>query len=436
LVRVQVDTAIDDNASSPPRTIEGHELTAGGREFSYTLESLDKDVTLCFTLFDSDGIKSREPVRLGLAAVADQAPQVSVQLDGVGAAITPQARVTVAGRVSDDYGLGRIWFEHGVDEDISETTTIKAPDGHPAELRCDPRETALEVRELKLKPGQKLSLCVKASDLCSLRKGPNTGAGERWLLDVVTPDQLQMMLKARELVLRQRFDAVIQETTETKDLLARMDFAQGNASGESSPGVNGEEKKDSKPAPPDDKPRSAEKPSRAGSEPDDEPTEERSADSPEQRLALHMLRVQRALTNCRKNAQETLGIAEGIDDIRLQLVNNRIDTEELKARLQAGIADPLKKIAAEMFPELERRLDALQAVLEDMKVAPAARDSAQKQAEAVLLSMQHVLDRMVELQDYNEMVEMLRDIIKMQDQLHRQTEERNRQKFRDLLKEK
>ena len=435
LVSVQLDTAIDDSAPIPPRLVEGKELAAGGREFSYTVESLDKDMTLLFTLLDSDGIKGREPVRLGLAAIADQSPQVAVQLDGVGAAITPQARVAVAGRVSDDYGIGGIWFEHGVDQDKCEITTIRTPDGHPAEVKLDPRETALEVRDLKLRPGQKLLLCVKASDLCDLGKGPNSGAGERWLLDVVTPDQLQMMLKARELVLRQRFEAVIQETTETRDLLARMDFAQANSSAESAPGVKDQEKKDSAPAS-GAKPQNAAKPARAGSEPDDEPADERSADSAERRLALHMLRVQRALTNCRKNAQETLGIAEGIDDIRMQLVNNRIDTEELKERLQSGIADPLKNIAAHMFPELERRLDALQAVLEDVKLAPAARDNAQKQAETVLLSMQHVLDRMVELQDYNEMVEMLRDIIKMQDQLHRQTEERNKQKFRDLLKDK
>ena len=128
-------------------------------------------------------------------------------------------------------------------------------------------------------------------------------------------------------------------------------------------------------------------------------------------------------------------MAEAIDDIRMQLVNNRIDTEELKERLQSGIADPLRKIGGEMFPELERRLDALQTGLEDAKLAPAARDNAEKQADAVLLSMQHVLDRMIELQDYNEMVEMLRDIIKMQDQLRQQTEQRNKQKFRDLLKE-
>ncbi len=434
LVRVQIDAAVEDNTSAPPILIEGKDLTADRRGFSYTLESLDKDTTLLITLLDSDGIRSRDPVRLGLAAIADQAPQLAAQLDGIGTAITPQARVGVAGRISDDYGIGKVWFEHAVDQEKYQITAIKAPDGHPAEFKLDPRDAALEVRELKLKPGQKLFLCVKASDLCDLGKGPNVGASERWLLDVVTPDQLQIMLKARELVLRQRFEAVIQETTETRDLLARMDFPGANSS--RGPALEKQDKeKNGGKSDSGGKPQNAAKTSRPGSEPGDEPVDERPADSTERRLALHMLRVQRTLTNCRKNAQETLGVAEAIDDIRMQLVNNRIDTEELKERLQSGIADPLKKIAAEMFPELERRLEALQTVLEDANLAPQARDNAQKQADAVLLSMQRVLDRMVELQDYNEMVEMLRDIIKMQDQLRGQTEQRNKQKIHDLLKE-
>jgi len=213
-----------------------------------------------------------------------------------------------------------------------------------------------------------------------------------------------------------------------------MEFSDASSSNEA---ASGDKDKQSQKEKPDsgDKPKNTAKASRPGSEPDDEPGDERAADSTERRLALHLLRVQRALTNCRKNAQETLGVAEGIDGIRLQLVNNRIDTAELKERLQSGIADPLRKIAEEMFPELERRLDDLQSSLEDAKLAPQARDKGKTQADAVLLSMQHVLDRMVELQDYNEMVEMLRDIIKMQEQLRRQTEERNKQKLRDLLKE-
>ncbi len=125
-----------------------------------------------FTLFDGDGIKSREPMRLGLAAVADQAPQVAAQLDGIGTAITPQARVGVAGRVTDDYGIGRVWFEHAVDRTNTETTTMDAPDGHPTEYKLDPRDAALEVRDLKLKPGQKLFLTRQGSRSVQFGKRP------------------------------------------------------------------------------------------------------------------------------------------------------------------------------------------------------------------------------------------------------------------------
>jgi hypothetical protein len=434
LVRVEVDSAADEKAPSPPAVIEGKDLSPDRRGFVYTVQSLDKDTVLSFTLFDADGIKSRDPVRLHLEAVPDQAPQIMAQLEGIGTAITPQARVGVTGRVTDDYGIGRIWFDYAVDETKPGTSPIAAPEARPAEYRLDARDAALEVRDLKLAPGQKVQLGVKAADLCTLGQGPNIGAGERWLLEVVTPDQLQLMLRSRELVLRQRFEAVIQEMTETRDLLARMDFASADSL---IPPPNGRQDKDEKKAQSDslDKSKNATKTAPPGTEPGDEPTDRGAGDSAEHRLALHALRVQRALLNCRKNAEETVGLAEAFDDIRGQLVNNRIDTAELKERLQAGIADPLRRIAAEMFSELERRLDALQSGLEDAELARAARDNAQKQCNAVLLAMQHVLDRMIELQDYNEMVEMLRDIIKMQEQLRGQTEELNRQRIRDLLKE-
>ena len=68
-----------------------------------------------------------------------------------------------------------------------------------------------------LKPGQKLLVSVKAADLCDLGQGPNVASSERWLLDVVTAEQLRAMLDARELVLRQRFEQIKQEMTEIRD---------------------------------------------------------------------------------------------------------------------------------------------------------------------------------------------------------------------------
>lgn len=420
LVKVQVDSIGEDNSTVSLCMLESDKLSSDHRGFQYTVASLDKDTTLLFTLFDTDGIRSREPVRLGLAAIADQPPQVAAQLDGIGTAITPQARIGVAGRVTDDYGIGKVMFNYMVDQNKPDLVEIKTVKELSTELVLNSRDAALEVRDLKLKPGQKLQLSVDASDLCALGKSPNTASGERWLLDVVTPEKLQIMLKARELVLRQRFESIIQETTETRDLLARMDIADKLNENNS----NTDKKKE------DTSSKSA-----STNEPEDEQGESSNADSNSRSLSLHILRVQRALGNSRKNAQETLGVADGIDDIRLQLVNNRIDTEELKERLQSGIANPLRHISDKMFPELDRRLDVLQSLLSEGKLDKSARDNSKAQADAILLSMQKVLDRMIEMQDYNEIVEMLRDIIKMQEQLRGQTEQRQKQKIRDLLKE-
>jgi hypothetical protein len=416
IVAVQVNSVVGDRPG-PSKSLYERDLAADRHGFSYSLPPLNADTTLLFTLTDTDGLQSREPVRLMLVPTPDQPPQMAVQLDGIGSAITPQARVAVAGRISDDYGIGRVWFERAIDQQEPRSREIaqlpKAPDVYNLV------DQALEVRELMLKPGQKLLVYVKAADLCDLGHGPNVSTSERWMLDVVTPEQLRAILEARELVLRQRFEQLLQEMTETRDLLSRMQF---------------EPKKPTASPSPKREPSSSAKPA-AASKPGSEPGEEEPADSPERQRNLRFLRVQSALTNCRKGAPEITSVAESFDDICKQLVNNRIDTEELKKRLNNGIAEPLHQIADKMFPDLDRRLDELQSGLEDLRRAPALRDAAQQQAENILLAMRKVRDRMIELEDFNEAVELLRNIVDMQKKLHDQTEQRHKDKIRSLLKE-
>ncbi len=394
LARVQVQT-IAAQRSEPVRTLNRDDLDADGRGFSYALGTLTRDTTTAFTLTDADGITGRDPVRLALVALPDEPPQVAAQLDGIGSAVTPRARIPLVGRVADDHGLGRIWFELAVDAQPPAERTIRAFSDRPAECALD--GAAVELGELSLKPGQRLSLAVQAADLCDLEGRPNQAAGERWTLEVVAPEQLRAMLDARELALRQRLERSIQELTETRDLLAKLDFAPTKSSASGSGGD--------------------------------------AADSPERRRVLQLLGVQSALTNCRKSVPEMLGLAESFDDIRKQLVNNRIDTEELKSRLQTGIADPLRAVAERMLPELERRLESLQSALDDAVKGPGLRDLAQRQADDALLAMRKVLDRMIELEDFNEAVELLRSIIESQDALRVETLRQQKQKVRDLLKD-
>lgn len=412
LVRVRIDS-IQSEGSLPRKVLESDDLAGDRRGFRYTLEPLHEDTTLLFTLSDTDGITSREPFRLALAATPDAVPQLSARLDGIGTAITAQARLPAAGSVRDDYGIRRVWFQYRIDEQDPAEQEIGTPEGQTTEWNLD---SALEVGPLQLAPGQKLLVSIRAADYYDLGPEQNVGTSDRWLLDVVTPEQLRAMLQRRELVLRQRFEQILQEVTETRDLLLRIEFGAPDA-----------------PAQTEDQADQAK--SDGASEPGDEPEDEEEPMSPERQRTLRTLQTQRALQNSRKNAQETEGVAEAFNDIRLQFVNNGIHTEELVVRLKQRIADPLHSIAGEMFPALELSLERLREKLDDDELGPQRRDQARQQADDVLMEMQKVLEQMLELETFNEALELLQEIIKLQEQLDEQTKQRHKQKLRELLED-
>lgn len=411
LVRVQVDHNLDGATPSGYPPADAAVFPEHPRHFQFALDALEEDQTLFFTLVDTDGIRSREPVRLSLQAVEDEAPRVAVRLAGIGSAVTPQARIPVAGTVSDDFGIARVFFGVGVEGLPPRERTIVASAGNPTELAID---DALEIRDLTLTPGQRLELAVKATDRCAVGEGPNTGSSERWVLDVVTADQLLAILQSRELTLRQRFETVIGDVASTRSSLAQIDLATAVEEETAALDVT---------------PDVAARP--VGAEPGDAVVPA----SGETAAATARLRVARAQQNSRKDTHETLGIAEAFEDICLQLENNRLDTYELNQRLRERIAHPLRHIADEMFPELERRLVQLAETLEDGELAAENHRRCLVQSDQILLQMRLVLGQMLELEEFHEAVAMLRKIIDAQAELRGRTEEVHRQRLRELLLE-
>ena len=77
----------------------------------------------------------------------------------------------------------------------------------------------------------------------------------------------------------------------------------------------------------------------------------------------------------------------------------------------------------------------MRAALDDDEAGPNLRDHAQQQADDILLAMRKVRDRMIELEDFNEALDLLRGIIQTQEQLRQETQERHKQKIHELLKE-
>jgi hypothetical protein len=390
LVRVQVDYPV---AKDQATTEIIHPLGTGANasQFHFTLESLNEDKTLLFTLFDTDGIHNRDPVRLSLGARPDESPQLVLRLRGIGTAITPSARLPIVGELSDDYGLAKAWFEYRIDDAEPVTRPLgKQPEGRATlsfEDKPDQNE-AFDVRdEIKVEPKQKLLIAVKAADQYDLEGEPHVGSSQKFLLDVVTPDQLRLILEGRELNLRRRFEQIVEEVTQTRETLTNINLE--------------------------------EKPAEAASE-------GASPGASDSNLSLSSLFAQRSLQNCRKNAHETLGVAVSFDDIREELVNNRLDTEELKARLKDRIADPLRAIAEERFPELERRLEGLLGKIADKTQGPKALADSIQQVDLILVEMNEILSQMLELETFNEAVALLRSIIEEQQKINEETKKKRR----------
>jgi hypothetical protein len=121
-------------------------------------------------------------------------------------------------------------------------------------------------------------------------------------------------------------------------------------------------------------------------------------------------------------AGETAELAEAFRGIRLEFDNNQLITPELEARLIEQIADPLASLAQQDLPALAAACRA-----------GTSRPELVRQADSVLARMRAVLDKMMELESFNEVVELLRGMIRTQEQIRSDTLEQQKRRAREAL---
>ncbi len=351
----------------------------GGRRIAARLERLEGERTFVVRLTDTDGLVNREPISFVLAAVPDEPPSVAVRMRGISTAVTPRATIPLEGTVADDHALAAAAATLSVAGGSTATLPIALPagDGAIVEMTAE-RPFRVPLEPLALAPGGKLSLVVTAEDRCTLDGGPNKGAGDAWTLDVVTPEALVAMLEAREIILRRRYESCIADLTQVRDRAANAesrpaDTAAGNAAG--------------------------------------------SGDSESSAAARLGEAAARA-------AGETAEIAEAFRMIQVELGNNLLLTPELNARLVTQIADPLAAIAAKDLPGLTAACRS-----------GIGRPGLVQRADDVLARMRSVLDKMMELESFNEVVELLRGMIRTQEEIRAETLKRQKQRAREALGE-
>lgn len=353
------------------------------------------DETLQLILYDTDEIESPEPATLAINGIADRPPVVETRRTGVGIAITRMANIPVEGRITDDYGVADAWFVYQTNLQAEEQKRplITEPSGQK-EFRLGQGEPAVErfnLIPLELMDGQTLILGVYATDADNLN-GPHVAHGELFTFQIVSQDELLARLFDREVSLRARFEQIRAEMEDLRKTFqkTRQQFpapGQKNSESDAAAGNPG-------------------------------------AGKPGESVQVALAYVDRALHQVRKNHTESRSIETSFQDLREEMVNNRVDTAELLERIDRRIIEPLSLLNQGEFLDVDRRLGALRLVLDRQGDAGADADAVLASMDRLLAQMDLILAEMRDRGTINDLIQSLQDIIQREKKLLDQVEEK------------
>ena len=398
-----------------------------------TLPVLRKETTIEFRLTDIDSLSNRHPIQAELGIIKDQPPTVTARLEGIGSAITPEAVLPMVGEITDDNGLAVALSRYTTESVVNGETPREPAAGAIPMTGITPGQTLFSLKQtfaaapLSMLPDDKLMLHIEASDLFNLEETEGqVGTGPRWSLDIVTPEKLKNLLESREITLRQRFEVVIGEVERTKHIL--QDYSLEPT----------EEKIHAAAAVWEDKENETET---------EKEVRQREWEARKQNILdtinaeqseLGKYHISRMLRDTHKEVYDLTGIVEGFRTIRAEMINNRIFVEDERRRIEQEIIQPIRELIDMDFPGIDHSLGLLNGLLLELEKPkrPSALEERQKilvQFEATLLKMAAIRDKMASMESFNEAIELLRSIIKQQQQLRNETMEERNRRLRDLL---
>ncbi|MFO1066753.1 MAG: hypothetical protein U0892_23080 [Pirellulales bacterium] len=408
----------NDRITSSDREFKIETVTPGGVEFAIPLGIVHDNAVVEIRTIDQYGLTSDQIPRYALTVAEDATPEVDTKLVGIGTAVTPKAIIPLRGSAVDDYDLARVW------------TTVVVNEMPPVELDCPVDsegkvETNIdllqlaETRGMKFPTGSTLGMGTSAADYYDLQGRKHIGNGQPIQLAIVAEDKLIVMLDRQELELRQRLEQIISELKQLRTALVEQSGSAAPAGALHDKGK----------ASPSDSFVTYQPPTDAAG--DDEPNT--AGEDPEQARRLAVLRAQQSVLQADKSQQELTGIAGRVEDIRLQLVNNRIDSVDRQARLKDKVFEPLNAALGKEMEDLRRALSQLQTAAmspvggREQALAAAAAD------DRLLEALDSVVSNMMDLESFNEIVDLFRQMVEDQERLLKETKEQQKALLRKQL---
>jgi hypothetical protein len=325
----------------------------------------------------ADGLVS-EPIELPIEVAKDTPPAAILTLDGVGRAVTRDARLPVRVRLEDDHGVADVRLELRR-EDATVTVPVEPPSTLPKTVRGEADLLSLRSADpsqrLALQPGDRVELVATAADHYDLSERPRSES-RAIEIEVVTAAELLARLGDAQRDLRASLESL---QTDVERLEYEVDLAnrrQGDA---------------------------------------------------EEVTDLSRWSAERLL-DVRKVSDGIADAATRAEGLRQQVVNNRLEQPDLVDRLQRRVMQPLRAIE-------ERHLAG---AADAIRVSPdAASDAALTTAlvgvQTAKAELERVLASLDTQQTYNEVVTLLRGLIREQQQVNEKTTRQENDSVRSLF---
>jgi hypothetical protein len=300
--------------------------------------------------------------------------------------VTRRARIPLAIRVRDDYGVQTAGFEFQVDDETSwrpRPFRIALAAG-TLEFSSEQPEY-FELQPLELTEGQSLTLSVTAIDRNPLTGG-SLARSTPLPFRIVSDDELLSLLYTREIALRSRFEELIARLEEVrKDLQFHATAAQRVDS--------------------------------AGST------------AAREDLAAIDSCGNRSINTLRRQANELSAIIAAFEEILQQLVNNSIPLHNAET-MQVGIVDPLRQIRDTGMPAADRAVAAVRAAaLASQPILPPLQQAENILSE-LISSMKNILESVRDMAEFHEAV---RDLQQLSEEQKKVLEETKRLQKNDAL---
>jgi hypothetical protein len=404
------------SATSHESTVQILKVNPERNEFSIPLGSLHSSLVVEVRLIDEFGLSSDQIPRYLITMQEDTVPEVESKLAGIGIAITPRAVLPIRGTAKDDHGIVEVALELARNEDEPFKIPLELQPDDTLKSEIDLAKLA-EEGKFQLAPEMTLGLVVSARDRFDLNGQKHVGVGQPQQLAVVTEDKLLIILDRQELELRQRLELIIGEVQQLREALQNTVSTMTK----DQPAARLEINRQSKVV--------------ALVQDGDQGNPQRDvADAAAQLRRLTALRAQQSVLQAEKSFQELSSIAVRVDSIRLQLINNRIDSTDRQARLQEKVHEPLNELLATHFEELKRKLTEFQtASMSDAGGLPQARQSMVS-VDKVLIALEEIKNNMLDIESFSEIVDLVRGLLDDQEKILTETEKQQKKRVLDAFK--